>query len=248
MNNACRSLSTRICLAAAFFAAAISSIPQQPRPHPRPVPLPVTACVTAVSTGEAGMGKSFSRPIGGGLVLLFDPTPTGWVVRVLPSSGARPPHDYAELATPPYQSINPLLLTTDFNFRAQDVVGWNPRHFQFFAHAAQAATAQHAYDYYFAHPNDAQAINRLAELPQSAALGTLTLLDAHLVPGTANQSPSVAALAANFSGTQHSLDQSPSGGSPSGRIDWLRFRIDLQLPAGFPVAAGWQVDRSRCPR
>ena len=209
--------------------AAAPMAPQRPQhPHPHLTPLPATACLSAVSTGEVSMGKSFSRPLGGGLEILFDPTLNGWVLRVLPAAGPRPPHDYAELATPPYLSVNPLLLTTDFNFRAQDAVGWNPRHFQFFARPAQAAAAQHAYDDYFAHPNDAQAINRLAELPQAAALGELTILDAHLVPGTANQSPTVATLAANFSATPHSLDQALSGrATPLGRIDWLRFRVSL---------------------
>ena len=28
-------------------------------------------------------------------------------------------HDYAELATPPYQSVSPLSISTDFSFRAQ---------------------------------------------------------------------------------------------------------------------------------
>ena len=40
-------------------------------------------------------------------------------------------HDYAELATPPYESVSPLLLSTDFSFRAQDAVAWNPRRFRY---------------------------------------------------------------------------------------------------------------------
>ena len=46
-------------------------------------------------------------------------------------------HDYAELATPPYESVSPLLLSTDFSFRAQDAVAWNPRRFRYADNSAE---------------------------------------------------------------------------------------------------------------
>jgi len=212
-------------------------------------PLPATACVSAISSGEVSAGGNFSEPLGGGLDILLDPTPTGWVLRVLPGTGIHPPHDYAELATPPYQSVNPLLITTDFSFRAQDVIGWNPRHFQFYARPSQASAAQHAYDDYFAHPKDMKIMQRLAELPQYAASGDFTVLDSRLLPGTGNQSPAAAVVAAHFQTTPHTLLQAPANqASPLGRVVWMRFQLSLLLPKGFAVATAWQVDRSRCPR
>jgi hypothetical protein len=217
--------------------------------HVKLPPLPATGCLVAESTGEVSHGTAFSRPIGGGLSILLDPTPTGWTVRVQSAAGPRPLHDAAELATPPYRSVNPLLITTDFNFRAQDIVGWNPRHFQFFSNAAQTAAALRAYDAYMAHPDDAQAMQRLAAMPQKASPGEFRVLDSRLLPGTANQSPAAAMVAAHFQTTPHTLIQAPvSQASALGQIEWLRFQLTLWLPAGYPVSAGWKLDRSRCPR
>jgi hypothetical protein len=81
--------------------------------------------------GELKDGRPFSQPIGNGLKIFFQPIHSGWILRVLPVSGPMGDYDYAELATPPYQSVTPLSISTDFSFRAQDAVGWNPRHFRF---------------------------------------------------------------------------------------------------------------------
>jgi hypothetical protein len=239
-----------ICIAIAV-AIAVSAQTQQIQPHPSPrLPrLPASGCVSAVADGEVSAGASFAQPLGGGLSILLDPTSAGWVLRVLPTAGPRPPHDFAELATPPYKSVNPVLITTDFDFRAQDVVGWNPRHFQFFTRLSQATAAQHAYDAYMAHPNDIQAMQRLANMPQYAAVGDFSFLDARLLPGVANQSSAAAMVAVHFQTTAHTLVQAPvSQASALGRIEWMRFRLSLRLPAGFNLASGWKVDRSRCPR
>src|SRR5580700_3176176 len=90
-------------------------------------------CVRGVLEGEVRAGSSYVRPIGSGLEVMLEPLASGWILRVLPIGVTRPAHDYAELATPPYQSVNPLLISTDFSFRAQDVVAWNPRQFRFVA-------------------------------------------------------------------------------------------------------------------
>ena len=74
-----------------------------------------------------------------GLKFLLEPIASGWIVRVLAAAGRGEPHDYAELATPPYRSVTPLAISTDFSFRAQDAVGWNPRRFRYAANAAAFA-------------------------------------------------------------------------------------------------------------
>ena len=144
---------TSIYLSGIFAISAMLVSAQSPKPqHPRLPSLPATACVSAVSEGEVAAGEKFSRVIGGGLSIMIDPLSpkqdeNGWDLRVLPT-GAHPKVDYAALATPPYQSMNPVVITTEYGFRAQDIVAWNPRHFQFFTKPAQAAAAQHAYDAY----------------------------------------------------------------------------------------------------
>src|SRR5580698_3517284 len=88
-------------------------------------------CRRAVLEGEVRAGDEYVRPMGNGLEVMLEPLASGWILRVLPVSGPRPAHDYAELATPPYESVSPLLIGTDFSFRAQDAVAWNPRQFRF---------------------------------------------------------------------------------------------------------------------
>src|SRR3982751_5665863 len=87
--------------------------------------------VCGVFEGEVRAGQQYVKGIGGGIELMLEPLPSGWILRVLPVGVGRPEHDYAELATPPYRSVNPLSISTDFSFRAQDAVAWNPRRFRF---------------------------------------------------------------------------------------------------------------------
>jgi len=154
---------------------------------------------------------------------------------VLPQAGARPPHDYAELATPPYQSVNPLLLSTDFSFRAQDAVGWNPRHFRFAVNDEDYQRLLRAYEAYRStQPPSTAAQAELVKVVGHMPEGTFEILDSHLVPGTADQTGSAAAVASHFLSTAHSLDM-PSGGktTPLGRLNWVRFRIRLDIPPTF---------------
>ena len=108
-------------------------------------PAPKAACRTEVIEGELTAGQQFSQPIGGGLKLYFQPIQSGWILRILPVSGPSGEHDYAELATPPYQSVSPLSISTDFAFRAQDAIGWNPRRFHFATSPASFHGLEQAY-------------------------------------------------------------------------------------------------------
>lgn len=219
------------------------------------VRLPQTHCKMVVFEGEATEGKSFSRPLGRDLKFELEAVRAGWIVRVLPIKGARPEHDYAELGTPPYNSMTPLALTTDYSFRGQDVVGWNPRHFQFLTDAASAVRAESAYRVYMAHPSQtgapevASAMVLLAGLPEKSAQGELQILDARLVPGTADQAAGASLVVAHWASTPHTLDQ-PADGKPSalGKVEWLRFRATMYLPAGFLAAPGLKPDHSQCER
>src|SRR6195952_3395502 len=99
----------------------------------KPVHAQSKTCSRAVLDGEVTAGQSFERVFVPGLRFLLEPIASGWIVRVLPVDGKRGPHDYAELATPPYASVTPLAIGTDFSFRSQDAVAWNPRHFRYAA-------------------------------------------------------------------------------------------------------------------
>ena len=101
-------------------------------------PAPTPALPHAGHRRRSERRSGLRSPIGERLKLLLQPIHSGWILRVVP--GVRRPDadlaaltyaDYALLATPPYQSVTPLSLSTDFGFRAQDAAGWNPRRFRF---------------------------------------------------------------------------------------------------------------------
>lgn len=197
-------------------------------------------CVEAVLDGDVKAGQDWARAIGSSLVVKLEATPAGWILRVLPASGARPDHDYAELATPPYRSVSPLLLTTDYGFRAQDAVGWNPRRFRFAANATDYQRLQRAFEAFRQTGSPStEAQTELAKVVSEMQEGELQIVDARLVPGTADQNPAAAAVASHFLTTAHTLDQPADGRATQlGRLDWVRFHIRVELPRSFPVARG----------
>jgi hypothetical protein len=193
-------------------------------------------CQRASIDGELNAGQPFSQDLGGGLKVFFQPIRSGWILRVLPASGPPGEHDYAELATPPYQSVTPLSISTDFAFRAQDAVGWNPRRFRFATSAANFRELQQAYLRFEAAgsaPSEALQADLSRQIAKSAE-ATLTILDSRLIPGNADQWQMAAAVASHFETTAHTLVQEPDGSTSAlGRLVWLRFRLQLDLPQGF---------------
>jgi hypothetical protein len=205
-------------------------------------------CIRGSLEGEVNAGAGYVHPIGDGLEVMLEPLASGWILRILPASGPRPAHDYAELATPPYQSVSPLLISTDFSFRAQDAVAWNPRQFRF---AADTKSFQQMSVLYGSYQRDtvppANVQNQLAVLVSHAPAGLLQILDARLVPGTANQAKTAALVASHFATTAHSIEQSADGKSTVlGRLMWIRFRISLDLPRGFHADRGLKQEQHPC--
>jgi hypothetical protein len=214
-----------------------------------------SVCRVAVIEGEVKAGEAFEGSIGGGLKIFLEPLASGWLLRVLPAQGPRGQHDYAELATPPYQSVSPLLISTDYSFRAQDALAWNPRHFRFAANRKLFEQLLRAYDEDFriakaGSATDAaarRAESELAGLVSRAPEGEFEILDAHLVQGTADQARAAAMVASHLNHSGHQVDQPADGRATSlGRINWLSFRIRLDLPAGFQADRSLRVERSPC--
>jgi hypothetical protein len=203
------------------------------------------ACVRGVLEGEVRAGSGYVRPTGNGLEVMLEPLASGWILRVLPIGVARAAHDYAELATPPYQSVNPLLISTDFSFRAQDVVAWNPREFRF---AADSGTFQRMLGMYDElERGSSGAEGELAALASKSPEGSLQLLDAHFVPGTADQAKMAAAVASHLNTTAHTVEQPGDGMATAlGRVTWMRFRISLELPVGFRADSAMRLEHGGC--
>lgn len=188
-----------------------------------------------VLTGEVRAGQAYGQSIGGGLIFELEPGPAGWTARVQPEAGARPAVDYAAVVTPPFRSVSPLLLTTDWGFRAQDVVGWTTRSFHFIRSRAAFAAANRAYGAVVAtpHPTPAQTA-AVTEAVAHSAEGRLEILDARLLPGAGDPSPAAAMLGSRFATTAHTV-LTTGGGGQSGRIEQLRFRVTL---GGSPARWG----------
>lgn len=215
-----------------------------------------SVCERLTFEGAAEAGKSYSQPIGGGLefrlVPFPDKSPEGWEIRIDPATANTYP-DYAQVATPPFQSVNPLWLTTAYGFRAQDVVGWNPRQFQFVRSEAEYTPAASAFFSYLephgnraAMPQD-KALQMLLNLPAISAHGEFKILDAHLSPGTADPKPGVGEWARRLSSFPHTFDAALTGpGAGAGELHSIRFRITLWLPPGWKSPSGVRHEQAAC--
>jgi len=191
-------------------------------------------CTVSTFEGEVSYGQTYRHVINGNLELVLDPLPSGWLLRVLPAGRPRPEHDYAELATPPYQSVTSLAVSTDFSFRAQDAIAWNPRNFRFAATSDAYSRLLMAYNSYIGaqDPSSRRAAEgRLTALVPQTQSGELRILDARIIAGTADQAGLAAMVASHLSETAHSVVTAHGEKISSlGRITWFRFRISLWLP------------------
>ncbi len=215
------------CLVFVLSAVGVAPLCAAPKPPP---------CRMALIEGELNAGQEFSQPLGGGLKLWFQPVAAGWILRVVPESGPLGDHDYAELATPPYQSVTPLSLSTDFAFRSQDAVGWNPRRFRFATSKPQFDQFDDLYHQLMGAGATPPATleTELSSAVSRAASGKLTILDAKIVPGMADQWRMAAAVSQRFTQTAHTLVPPPDGkDTPLGKLIWIRFRVEMELPSGF---------------
>ncbi len=205
-------------------------------------------CRSAVVEAEVRAGSGFRGSFGAGLDVLLEPIASGWVVRVIPTHGARPAVDYAEIATPPYRSVSPLLLSTDFSFRAQDAIGWNPRRFRYAASGQAFGRLEEVYRRVTrgstAAPADEAELGRLVALQPA---GVIEILDASIVPGTADPTRAAALVSTHFGTTAHTTERPADGrATPLGRIGWMRVRMRLELPQGAVGAPGVRVESGAC--
>lgn len=169
---------------------------------------------------------------------------------MLPTRGNRPALDYAGIATPPYRSVSPLLVSTDFSFRAQDAVGWNPRRFRYAADERAFRAMEAAYGRVTgAKTASAADEEALAKLVSAQPEGVLEILDASLAPGTADQTRAAGLVASHLGTTAHRMEQSEGERATGlGRIGWIRFRVKLEIRPGAGAVRGVKVERYACGR
>ena len=234
----------RVALAACFAIACACGKKADTQTRAGSAKAKSLPCRRTVMEGVLQEGQGFQAEFARGLVFGMEPIRSGWAVRVVAAKKARGPHEYAEVATLPYQSVSPLLLSTDWAFRAQDAVGWTPRRFRYAA--TEAAYLALAKDYDGVLRGDGAASQRAVQLASAQPEGLLEIEDAKLAPGLADQTRVAAAVSAHFAQTPHTLD-SAAQPSPLGRIEEVRFRISLDLPAGLEPVKGLKIVMFSCP-
>jgi len=192
-------------------------------------------CYQAVIEGQVAAGQGLDRVFAKGLRFYLEPLHSGWIIRVLDADTPREKHDYAELATPPYQSVSPLLISTDWAFRAQDAVAWNPRHFRFATDHATFRALEKLQAGVLERKADSEA--RLATLLVTQPEGTFELLDSRFAPGLADQAKMASTVALHLASTPHIADETAQP-SALGRLESIHFRLFLDLPAGMRAESG----------
>jgi hypothetical protein len=204
---------------------------------------PPKSCSRVVFDGDVRAGEGFEKAFAKGLKFYLEPLRSGWIVRVLAADEPRGTHDYAELATPPYRSVSPLLISTDWSFRAQDAVAWNPRRFRYARNSEVFRRLAGLYGGVMA--NDAVSSSKVAEVVSEQPEGVLQILDVRMVPGLADQAQMAAVVASHLEETPHKVDQSVAP-SALGRLEELRFRVKLDLPEGIVPVPGLVVEKILC--
>ena len=146
-----------------------------------------------------------------------------------------------------YDEVTPLLVSTDYSFRSQDAIGWNPRHFHFASDEASFGKILKTFNEY--ENKTAGAQEALATLVSHTPEGTLTILDAHLIPGISDQVPAASTVVTHFTSTAHTVERSTDGKTtPLGRLNWMRFRISLEIPADFRLDPSLVITRHMCKK
>lgn len=188
----------------------------------------------------------------------------GWVFRLLPIAPGRTgdaysgwdlvvdrehPAGYPDallLATPPYNSINEREVGTTYRLRAQDAIGWNPRSFHFLTAPAALREGQSLYielsrdgrsqpsSAAGADSPESRATRKLMALQDSASAGEFRILDARLVPGSADAVSYAENWALQSEKTPYSVESMMgSHPTPRGELFWIKFSITLWLPNGW---------------
>ncbi|MBE7181462.1 MAG: hypothetical protein INR71_09685 [Terriglobus roseus] len=184
------------------------------------------SCAPHTFEGEVQRGQSWQHALSPKLDLKLEAVPAGWMIRVLPHGEPRPVHDAAELANPPYRSPTPILISTDFAFRSQDAIAWNPRTFRFFTTPAETAKAESSYEATLREPDRPAAGADLYPLLQHAPEAKFVIVDAEISGGTANQTAAAATVASHLEQTAHVV-RSDVPSTPLGMLLRLRFRITV---------------------
>jgi hypothetical protein len=166
-------------------------------------------------SGEVVHGRSFQAEIARGLMFELKPVAPqpgaieGWHITVRAQKAAPGCGDFVSVATPPYRFDNPRYLDTGYGNTARDAVSRTPREFYFALTCA---------DY----KRMAAQVKRML-WPDSG-------------PVARQDGPSsIPTGKGQFKILEHKIGPAPKTveGRNLGRIEWLKFDVEITLPPGF---------------
>jgi hypothetical protein len=162
-------------------------------------------------SGEVARGQEFRREIGPGLQFALVPSETGWMIGISPSRRCLEPDDWASVVNAPYRNYNSLYVDTGYGVTAREAVDITPREFSFLTNCEDYKREFRRLEIVLwpADHSQKEADEALATLGTSPlGKGRFTILDSRVSPA-----------ADEIEGKNY------------GKIDWLRFRLDISPPA-----------------
>jgi hypothetical protein len=141
----------------------------------------------------------------------MQPGGTGWTIRILPKVTCDDTGDWAFVVNPPYRYYNSLYLNASYDISAQQAVEINPREFSFVVTCGDYKVERQRLEtvlwpYGYSQKEADEALAKLGTSPLGK--GKFTILDSKISPA------------------EKAID-----GKNFGKIDWLKFRLDITPPA-----------------
>ena len=155
-------------------------------------------------------GHEYQREFAPGLILKLTPNDSGWFIGVVPNAPCKSNDDWAAVITSPYRGYNALDLDSSYGITAKEAVAISPRKLKFLLtcddykrESRRLEIVLSPYSY-----SDEVYDDALAKLGTSRAGAiTLTILQSKISPAGEEVE-----------------------GRNYGKIDWLRFKVDVSLP------------------
>jgi len=223
-------------------------------------------CRQVTLAGEVSAGKGWHAAIGEGWIFGLVPIEsgakageghyTGWDLVMDREPGKAPAAGYPDallLATPPYGSLNEREIGTTYGLRAQDAIAWGPRRFHFFSSGKDLVRGRELFTQLMTgnakvQSAAADALLRMVSDPARTGAGEFAVVDAKLVPGSADPPAFARQWAARLPMVPHTNLQAEGGGTARGELRWIKFSVALWLPLGFHLTPGMHSESVKCAK
>ena len=144
------------------------------------------------------------------MLFLLKPTDTGWMIGIVPKAQCVQDEDWASVVNAPYRGYNSLYLDTGYGVTAKEAVDINPREFSFVVTCEDYKRERHwleivLWPYNYPRQEEDEALAKLGTSPLGKARLTI--------------------VKSKVSRAEQDIE-----GKNYGRIDWLKFTLDIISP------------------